>query len=73
MGKKTKNKRDFEYTFEHGKCINYTLDGVSTHPDTTKIQVFFLTQLPEGTKPLKFNGWDIKTGWINNIVVTPQY
>jgi hypothetical protein len=33
--------------FEHGEVINYTLDGVSVHPVTTKIQVFFLTQLPE--------------------------
>jgi hypothetical protein len=29
----------------HGELINYTLDGVSIHPATTKIQT--LTQLPE--------------------------
>ena len=27
--------------------INYTFDGVSIHPVTTKIQASFLTQLPE--------------------------
>ena len=27
--------------------MNYTLDGVSIHPVTTKIQASFLTQLPE--------------------------
>ena len=32
---------------EHGKVINYTLDGVSIHPVTIKIQISFLTQLPE--------------------------
>ena len=40
-------KADREYSFEHGEVINYTLDGVSIHPVTTKIQVFILTQLPE--------------------------
>ena len=29
------NKTDIEYPFEHGEVINYTLDGVSTHPVTT--------------------------------------
>jgi hypothetical protein len=27
--------------------INYTLDGASIHPVTTKIQASFLTQLPK--------------------------
>jgi hypothetical protein len=40
-------KTVIEYPFEHGEVINYTLDGVSIHPDTTKIKVFFLTQMPE--------------------------
>ena len=40
-------KADIEYPFEHGEVIYYTLDGVSIHPVTTKIQVFFLTQLLE--------------------------
>ena len=31
----------------HGEVNNYTLDGVSIHPVTTKIQVSFLTQLSE--------------------------
>ena len=44
MGKK---QTDIEYPFEHGEVINYTLDGVSIHPVTTKIQASFLTQLPE--------------------------
>ena len=46
MGK-TKLKADTEYPFEHGEVIHYTLDGVSIHPVTTKIQAPFLTQLPE--------------------------
>jgi hypothetical protein len=41
MGKK---KIDNE---QHGKVVNYTLDGVSIHPVTTKIHVSFLTQLPD--------------------------
>ena len=40
-------KADFEYPFEHDEVINYTLDGVSIHPVTTKIQMSFLSQLPE--------------------------
>ena len=40
-------KTDIQYAFEHGEVINYTLDGVSIHPITTKIQASFLTQLPE--------------------------
>ena len=31
----------------HGEVINYTLDGVSIHPVTTKMPSFFLTKLPE--------------------------
>jgi hypothetical protein len=51
--------------FEHGEVINYTLDGVSIHPVITKIQVSFLTQLPERKKAsqgfhLQANG-DFKT------------
>ena len=42
-----KKRKDIEYPFEHGEVINYTLDGVSIHPVTTKIQASFLTQLPE--------------------------
>jgi hypothetical protein len=34
---------DIEYPFEPGEVINYTLDGVSTHPVTIKIQASFLT------------------------------
>ena len=45
MGKN--KKADIEYPFEHGEVINYTLDSVSIHPVTTKIQASFLTQLPE--------------------------
>ena len=36
-----------EYPLEHGEVINYTLNGLSIHSVTTKIQVSFLTQLPE--------------------------
>ena len=46
MGK-NKNKANIEYPFEHSEDINYTLNRVSIHPVTTKIQAFFLTQLPE--------------------------
>ena len=42
-----KKEADIEYPFEHGEIINYTLDGVSIHPVTTKTQASFLTQLPE--------------------------
>ena len=38
---------DIEYSYEHGEVINYTLDIVSIHAVTTKIQASFLTQLPE--------------------------
>jgi hypothetical protein len=40
-------KADIEYSAEHGEVINCTLDGVSIQPVTTKIQLSFLTQLPE--------------------------
>ena len=43
MGKK---KAHIEYPFEHGEVINDTLDGVSIHPVTTRIQASFLTPLP---------------------------
>ena len=33
--------------YPFGEVINYTLDGLSIHPVTTKIQASFLTQLPE--------------------------
>ena len=48
-----KKKANIEYPFEHGKVINDTLDGVSIHPVTTKIQASFLTQLQERMKPLR--------------------
>ena len=44
---KIDSESDSEYPFELGKVINYTLDGVSIHPVSTKIQASFLTQLPE--------------------------
>ena len=40
-------KAYLEYPFEHGYIMNYTLDSVSIHPFTTKIQASFLTQLLE--------------------------
>ena len=43
IGRWVKEKADIEYPFEHGEVINYTLDGVSIHPVTTKIQTPFLT------------------------------
>ena len=42
---------DIEYPFQHGEVINYTLDSVSIHSVTTKIQASFLTQLPERILP----------------------
>ena len=42
-----KKTAGIEYPFEHCEVINYTLDGVSIHPVTTKIQASFLTQLTE--------------------------
>ena len=46
-GRWVKKNADIKYPFEHGEVINHTLDGVSIHPVSTNIQVFFLTQLPE--------------------------
>jgi hypothetical protein len=40
-------KADIKYPLEIGGVINYTLEAVSIHSVTTKIQVSFLTQLPE--------------------------
>ena len=45
MGKKKKTV--IEYLFDHGEVINYTLDGISIHPITIKMQASFLTQLTE--------------------------
>ena len=42
-----KQKADIEYPYQHGDVINHTLDGVSIHQVTTKLQVSFLTKLPE--------------------------
>ena len=42
MGRNT----NIEYPFEHGEVINDTLDAVSIHPVTTKIQTSLLTQFP---------------------------
>ena len=48
IGRWVKNKKaDIEYPFEHSKVMNYTLDDLSIHPVTTKIQASLLTQLPE--------------------------
>ena len=46
-------KTDNEYPFEHGEVLNYTLDGVSIHPVTPKIQPSFLTQLLERTETIQ--------------------
>jgi hypothetical protein len=61
MGKKADN----EYPSEHGEVINYTLDGISIHPVTTKKQAYFINQFPERKKtPQGFhheNNGDFKT------------
>ena len=54
-------KVDIEYPFEHGEVINYTLDGVSIHPVTTKIQASFLTQLPKRKETAQGFHHDFKT------------
>jgi hypothetical protein len=46
IGRWVKKKADIEYPFEHGE-VNYTSDGVSIHPVSTKRLTAFLTQLPE--------------------------
>jgi hypothetical protein len=56
-------KADIEYPFEHGKVINYTLDGVSIHPVTTKIQASFLTQLPERKETVQGFHYEINGGF----------
>ena len=38
---------EIEYYFQHGEVINYTLDGVSVHPVSKKMQASLLIQLPE--------------------------
>ena len=40
-------KAYIQYPFERGEVINYTLDGVSMDPVSTKTQASFLTQLSE--------------------------
>jgi hypothetical protein len=54
-----------EYSFEHDKVINYTLNGVLIDTVMTKIQAPFLTQLPERKETngdfkrvTEFNGCD---------------
>ena len=44
---KNLKKAYIEYIFEHGEVTNYTFDGASIHPVTTKIQASFLSKLPE--------------------------
>ena len=82
--KKNTKKADIEYPFEHGEVLNDTLDGVSIHPVTTKLQGFLplicrrgrkllrdFTMRPTGT--LKQLQRLMAVIWIHNIVVTPQY
>uniref|UniRef100_A0A8K9WZJ4 Aquaporin-7 n=1 Tax=Oncorhynchus mykiss TaxID=8022 RepID=A0A8K9WZJ4_ONCMY len=82
-------KAHIEYPFEHGGVINYTIQSVSIHPVTKKIQVSFLTQLPE--RKVTAQGFHHEANgdfkllqslmaviredcrWNNNIVVIPQY
>ena len=79
---------NIEYPFEHGEVINYTLDGVSIHSVTTKIQAFFLIKLPERKETAEefpheangdfkviteFNGCDRSKRKMVHFVVTPQY
>ena len=59
--KKRRKKADIEYLFEHGEVIIYTLDVVSIHPVTTKIQASFLTQLPEKKETQGFHHGGFKT------------
>ena len=43
-----KKKQTLNINWEHGEVINYTLDGVSIHPVTTKIQASSLVAGEEG-------------------------
>jgi hypothetical protein len=52
VGRWVKTKTaDIENPFEHGEVVNYTLDGISIHAVTIKIQAWFLTQLLERKEP----------------------
>ena len=58
IGRWVKKKSDNEYPLEYGEVINYTLDGVSIHPVTTKLQASYLTQLPERKETAQgFHQW----------------
>jgi hypothetical protein len=62
IGRWVKKKADMQYPFELGEVCNYTLDGESIHPVTTKIQASFLTQLPERKATIQgFHHGDFKT------------
>jgi hypothetical protein len=39
IGRWVEINQNIEYGFVHGEVINYTLDGVSIHPVTTKIKI----------------------------------
>jgi hypothetical protein len=65
MGKK------IQYLFEHCEVINYTLDGVSIHPITTKTQVSFPTQRKETSQGFhhEANG-DFNLSWVGGSIFT---
>ena len=40
-------KSDIKYNFKHGQVNNYAVDDVLNHPDTSKMQSFFWTELQD--------------------------
>jgi hypothetical protein len=50
---------DIEYPFKHIEVINYTLDGLSINPVTTKIQLSFLTQWMERKETAQGFQWGL--------------
>ena len=41
------NKSDIEYIFKHGQVNHYAVDDVINHPDTTKRESSFWTELQD--------------------------
>ena len=41
------NKSDIEYIFKYGQINNYAVDHVLNHPDTSKMQSSFWSELQD--------------------------
>ena len=82
------NKLDIEYLIKHGQVNNYAVDDILNHPNKTKMQSSFWTELQDRQETAQgchheaighfktateVNGCDGRNwGWINNIIVIPQ-